>query len=82
MKPENERSTMVLAIDLVVVMFVLTANVPNSKTTDEVILFVFSEEKAHQRNLKKAQKFAVIIRNATKARQALKRYKIRFCIST
>ena len=79
MKPENERSTMVLAIDLAVVMFILTAMFPIAKLP--MRLFVFSEEKAHQRNLKKAQKFAVIIRNATKARQALKRYKIRFCIS-
>ena len=79
MKPENERSTLVLAIDLAVVMFILTAMFPIAKLP--MRLFVFSEEKAHQRNLKKAQKFAVIIRNATKARQALKRYKIRFCIS-
>jgi hypothetical protein len=82
MKPENERSTLVLAIDLAVVMFILTAMFPIAKLPMRLFCLFSRIEKTHQRNLKKAQKFAVIIRNATKARQALKRYKIRFCIST
>jgi hypothetical protein len=38
MKPDNERSTMVLAIDLAVVMFISTAMFRTSNYTDEVIL--------------------------------------------
>ena len=46
MKPENERSTMVLAIDLAVVMFILTAMFPLAKLPMRLFC-LFSRKKKH-----------------------------------